>query len=351
VYESIFSGNRHARIESQRKKLTVFFSDIVSFTATTDRMEPEDISSLLNNYLEEMSKIAIKYDGTIDKFVGDAVMVFFGDPFSKGVQEDALASVSMALEMIDTLTKLQQNWYDRGISSPFRIRVGINTGYCTVGNFGSRSKMDYTIIGGQVNVAKRLEQIAQEDQIVISHETWSLIKDKIYCIKKRPVTVKGIANLVHAYQVVGFYDEIEKSDLFLTIGELVEDTKQMAPETIVRDIELGRRLDDPFEVIVVVQNNEPAGILMNYHLTRILNSQSHKAKFFECPLSSIMDKSPLTVESDSPIEKVVEQVTSRDSSKIYDHVVVTQKGQFKGTVPVRSILEKLSVLQGQRTSA
>ncbi len=132
VYESIFSGERSASIESQRKKLTVFFSDIVGFTSTTERMETEDISSLLNSYLNAMANIAIKYGGTIDKFVGDAIMVFFGDPTSKGVKEDALSCVSMALEILDALTDLQKDWYYKGITTPFRIRVGINTGYCTV---------------------------------------------------------------------------------------------------------------------------------------------------------------------------------------------------------------------------
>ena len=149
VYESIFSGKSDAMIESQRKKITVFFSDIVGFTEITERMEPEDMSSLLNAYLDEMTNIAIKYGGTIDKFVGDAVMVFFGDPVSRGIKEDAMACVSMAIEMIEVLKGLQKDWHLKGVIRPFRIRVGINTGFCTVGNFGSRSKMDYTIIGGQ----------------------------------------------------------------------------------------------------------------------------------------------------------------------------------------------------------
>ena len=99
VYESIFSGKKNAIIEASRKKLTVFFSDIKGFTEITDRLEPEVLSSLLNNYLNEMSKIALKYGGTIDKFVGDAILIFFGDPETKGEKEDALACVSMAIEM------------------------------------------------------------------------------------------------------------------------------------------------------------------------------------------------------------------------------------------------------------
>jgi len=350
VYESIFSGKLDAKLESQRKKLTIFFSDIVGFTKTTERMEPEDISNLLNVYLDEMSNVAIKHGGTIDKFVGDAIMVFFGDPTSKGVKGDALACVSMALEMIDRLNILQQEWHYKGISSPFKIRAGINTGYCTVGNFGSKTKMDYTIIGGQVNVAKRLEEIAPEGQVIISHETWSHIKDHIYCIKKRPVNVKGIANPVQIYQVVGFHDQIRKSDLSCPIITLVEPAKTIQPETLLRDIQLGRRLNDPFDAFVVVQEDEPIGLIMNYHLTRILSSHSHRAQFFEQSVTNVMDNSPLIVESYTSLEKIAQQVVSREPNKIYDHVIITEKGFLTGTVPVHSILEKLTALHEERNT-
>jgi class 3 adenylate cyclase len=348
VYESIFSGKRDVTIESQRKKITVFFSDIIGFTEITERMEPEDMSNLLNVYLDEMANIAIKHGGTIDKFVGDAVMVFFGDPVSRGIKEDALACLSMGIEMIEALKGLQKDWHLKGVLRPFRVRAGINTGFCTVGNFGSRSKMDYTIIGGQVNIAKRLQDIAEVDQIVISHETWAQIKDQVYCVKMKPIMVKGIAYPIQAYHVVGFYDQMSKSDIFTPIGILAEPIKIISPETLVRDIELGRRLDDSFDAIVVAQGDEPIGLVMNYHLTRILNSQSHRAKFFDQPVTEVMDPSPLIVANDSPLENIVEQALAREPSKKYDHVIVTEKGRFIGTVPVYNMLEKLSELHGQK---
>jgi class 3 adenylate cyclase len=350
VYESIFSGKRHARIESQRKKLTVFFSDIVGFTETTERMEAEDISNLLNRYLDEMASIAIRHGGTIDKFVGDAIMVFFGDPQSKGIKEDALACVSMALEMMESLKELQKDWYLKGVLRPFRIRAGINTGYCTVGNFGSKNKMDYTIIGGQVNVAKRLEEAAQEDQVLISHETWSQIKEQSYCIKNRPVMVKGIGDPIQTYQVIGFHDTIQTSERAFPIGTLVEEAKKTSPETLLRDVHLGRRLDDDFDGIVVVQGNKPVGLLMHYHLIRILNSQSHRARFFEQPVSSVMDSSPLIVESGTPLEKVAKQVASREKRKLYDHVLVTEEGVLMGTVPMKTMFEKLAMFYEERNT-
>jgi len=348
IYESIFSGKHRASIGSQRKKLTVFFSDIINFTSTTERMEAEDISDLLNSYLNGMANIAIKYEGTIDKFVGDAIMIFFGDPTSRGLKEDALSCVSMALEMLDALNDLQKDWEYKGVTTPFKIRIGINTGYCTVGNFGSSSKMDYTIIGGQVNISKRLEEVAQEGQIIISHETWSYIKEHIYCVKQKPVIVKGIPDPIQTYQAVGFHDQIPKSDRTLTIGVLAEKIEAVEPDTLLRDIQLGRRLDDSFESIVVAKEGEPIGLLMNYHLIRLLSSQSHRAKFFEQPVTSVMDMSPLIVESDTSLEKVAHQAMARDKNKIYDHVIVNEKGILMGTVPIYSILEKLASLNEEQ---
>ena len=202
VYDSIFSGKQNVKIEAYRKKLTVFFSDIKGFTELTDRLEPEVLSSLLNSYLNEMSKIALKHGGTIDKFVGDAILIFFGDPESKGDREDANACVLMALEMQERMKYLRKLWEDQGISKPLNIRIGINTGYCNVGNFGSEDRLDYTIIGGEVNLASRLESKADSGQILISYETYALIKKQIVCEKKEEINVKGIAHKIQTYQVI-----------------------------------------------------------------------------------------------------------------------------------------------------
>ena len=165
VYNSIFTGEKEVNLETNRKKLTVFFSDIMGFTPLTDTMEAEALATLLNSYLKEMAEVAACYGGTIDKFIGDAIMIFFGDPKSRGEKQDALACVMMAIEMRERLKYLREKWINQGISDPLHIRIGINTGYCTVGNFGSDNRMDYTIIGGQVNLASRLESNAGTDQI------------------------------------------------------------------------------------------------------------------------------------------------------------------------------------------
>ncbi len=210
VYRSIFSGQKSVQIEANRKKLTVFFSDIKDFTELTDRLEPEVLSSLLNSYLNEMSKIALKYGGTIDKFVGDAILIFFGDPETNGEKADATSCVLMALEMRERMKFMRQIWEDEGISKPLNIRIGINTGYCNVGNFGSEDRLDYTIIGGEVNLASRLESNASVGQILVSHETYSLIKNSITCEEREEINVKGLAHTVRTYQVIDKKEKNEK---------------------------------------------------------------------------------------------------------------------------------------------
>ncbi|HWP12174.1 MAG TPA: adenylate/guanylate cyclase domain-containing protein [Ramlibacter sp.] len=201
VYKSLFDGSRDAELRTQRKKLTVFFSDIKDFTASTAKWQPEDITFLLNSYFSEMSRIAHEYGGTLDKFIGDAMIIFFGDPDSLGVKEDALRCVRMALAMQRRMDELQILWREMGSDKTFQVRMGINTGYCDVGNFGSDLRMDYTIIGAEVNLAARLEQAAEPGGILISRETYALVRDEIVATQQEPVTVKGFAQPVEAYAV------------------------------------------------------------------------------------------------------------------------------------------------------
>ncbi len=215
VWQSIFTGERDVRLETQRKKLAVFFSDIRGFTELSEEMEPESLTELLNNYFTEMSQIALKYGGTIDKFVGDSIMIFFGDPTSRGAREDTLACVAMAIEMRKHMKIMRQRWKSQGIRTPLEIRMGISTGYCTVGNFGAENRMDYTIIGKEVNLASRLESLAEPGDILVSYETFSLIKDKIMCRDKGEITVKGFARPVPIYEVIDFRRDIGPHRSFL----------------------------------------------------------------------------------------------------------------------------------------
>jgi PAS domain S-box-containing protein len=203
VYDSIFTGQQEVKIVSQRKKLTVCFSDLVGFTDITDKLESEDLTQLLNHYLTEMSKIALQYGATIDKYVGDAIVMFFGDPTSLGVKNDALACVQMAIAMQKRVGELAKEWRNSGIEAPLQCRIGIHTGYCTVGNFGSEDRMDYTMVGGTVNLASRLEHEAPPGGVLISFETYALVKDDAHCEQRGRVKVKGIAHPVATYEVVG----------------------------------------------------------------------------------------------------------------------------------------------------
>ncbi len=216
VYQSIFSGKKDVTHETYRKQLTIFFSDIKGFTELTDSLESETLAKVLNEYLNEMAQIALSYEGTIDKFIGDAIMIFFGDPDTKGEQRDAINCVRMALEMRERMKSLREKWDAQGISTPLRIRMGINTGFCTVGNFGSDDRLDYTIVGGQVNLASRLESNAEPDQILISHETYALIRKEIACKKKDAIKVKGIAYPVQTYQVIDTEETLQNTQRQLT---------------------------------------------------------------------------------------------------------------------------------------
>ena len=215
VYESIFTGRSKVAVASRRKKLTIFFSDLEGFTETTERLQSEDLTQLLNHYLTEMSKIALKFGGTIDKYVGDAILIFFGDPDTKGVKADATACVKMALAMRKRMRELDSVWRASGIEKPPRCRTGINTGFCTVGNFGSDDRMDYTIIGSGVNLASRLEQAAPPGEILISYETYALVKDEVCCEERGHINVKGISYSVATYQVVDVYENVGKSRDFI----------------------------------------------------------------------------------------------------------------------------------------
>jgi adenylate cyclase len=201
IYKSIFSGERDVKVTAERKKLTIFFSDIVDFTATTERLQPEELTALLNEYLTEMSKIAYAHGATLDKFIGDAILAFFGDPNTLGTREDARACLRMALAMRDRLGELHKKWRDQGIEEPLRVRMGINTGYCNVGNFGSDDRMAYTIIGAEANLAARLQAIAPPDGIMLSYETFAHVKDVIDAVAGEPITMKGIAHPVVPYLV------------------------------------------------------------------------------------------------------------------------------------------------------
>ena len=237
IYQSIFTGKQNVEISAKRKKLTIFFSDIAGFTETTDNLESEELTDVLNHYLTEMSTIALSYGATIDKYIGDAMLLFFGDPISKGVKDDAKACVLMAIAMQRRMRELEQDWRKRGLERPFRIRMGICTGFCTVGNFGSQDRMDYTIIGNEVNLAARLQSAAEPGGVLLSHETNALVQDIVLTEEHPPMTVKGFVRPITSYKLLGTYKElVDEGKVVLQEREglrvLVDLTKHVSPEAI-----------------------------------------------------------------------------------------------------------------------
>ena len=201
VYNSIFSGELDVTINTKRKELTVFFSDIKGFTTMAEKLEPEILTNLITDYLTKMTEIAISSGGTVDKYIGDAIMIFFGDPESKGIRNDALACVTMAFKMKKALNGLRKHWKKLGLAEPLDVRMGIHTDMCTVGNFGSVDRLDYTVLGNGVNLASRLESIADSNEILISENTFNLVKKDIDCNYFDEIIVKGKSHSIKTFQV------------------------------------------------------------------------------------------------------------------------------------------------------
>ena len=212
IHKGIFKGEHDTEIKTKRKKCTIFFSDIKNFTDTSEKLQPEDLTKYLNEYFSEMTKIALEHGATIDKYIGDAVMLFFGDPTSKGEREDARACVNMSIRMQERMVELREKWKQEGFYQPFEIRIGINTGYCNVGNFGSEQRLTYTIIGGEVNVAARLESAGDANKILMSYETYAHAQDLIDVKELESIKMKGISREVKVFEVTGRKNFIIKNN-------------------------------------------------------------------------------------------------------------------------------------------
>ena len=212
VYKSIFNSEEAEETKHKRKNLTVFFSDIERFTDLSDTLEPEKLAKVINNYLSEMTTIAIECGGTIDKFIGDAVMVFFGDPETQGEENDALQCVEMALRMQIRIEELRDYWKRLGIPGGINIRMGIATGFCTVGNFGSDQRLDYTALGSPVNLAARLQGLAPTNNILIDESTIGLVRGKVETEFFDKITPKGFVRPVDIHLVKDFISSEHKGN-------------------------------------------------------------------------------------------------------------------------------------------
>ena len=189
---------RNTSLDVQEKEVTILFSDIQGFTSMSERLSPAEIANLLNDYFSLMTDIIFKHGGTLDKYIGDAIMAIFGAPFSH--KDDAVRAVRAAVEMREELKNLMTRKDD---SVKFNVRIGINTGDVVAGNIGSLQRMEYTVLGDAVNTAARLETMSKPGQILIGEQTYKLAKDFFEIKPVGKWKVKGKEKEVMVYEVKG----------------------------------------------------------------------------------------------------------------------------------------------------
>jgi adenylate cyclase len=202
VVERIIANPSLIASAGERKELTILFSDIAGFTKRASTLPPDLIQAFLNEYFEAMIDIVFRYEGTVDKFMGDGLMVFCGDPEPQ--PDHALRCVRMAVDMQTAIREISARWEGRG-DGALHVRIGINTGVVVVGNMGSARRLSYTVLGSDVNLAQRLESNAPLDGILISRRTNELLGGAIPTRPAGRIVVKGLDDPVEVH-VVAFAD-------------------------------------------------------------------------------------------------------------------------------------------------
>jgi adenylate cyclase len=203
VMEEILTDPSKLGLGGKRENLTVLFSDIRGFTSYCEKRAPEDIIPILNEYLDVMSNVILKYNGTLDKYVGDEIVAFFGAPAMKQPLNHAEMAVRTSLEMVAELKKLHEKWKSEG-KEPLDFGVGINTGPMMVGNMGSTNRLNYTVIGDEVNLGARVEALTRDYnvRIIITQSTYDNVKDMVEVKRLGEVMVKGKAQPVIVYELL-----------------------------------------------------------------------------------------------------------------------------------------------------
>jgi adenylate cyclase len=211
VMQHLLAGK--VQLGGESLKVTILFTDIRSFTTISEKMDPQQLVGLLNEYFTEMVGIVMNEGGVVDKYIGDAIMAVFGAPVPK--PDDATNAVRAAVRMRQALQRLNARLAERG-QPTLRTGIGIHTGDVVAGNIGSERRMEYTVIGDAVNLASRLETNTKDlgVNLLISEDTWALTKDTIEARPVREITVKGRKQTVMTYEVTGLKGEpsLEQSD-------------------------------------------------------------------------------------------------------------------------------------------
>ena len=189
------------RLGGEKKELSVLFSDIRGFTSLSEMLSPEELVPQLNEYLTHMTNVVFDHHGTLDKYIGDAIMAIFGAPLPQDDHPERACAT--ALDMMDKLRALQEEWREQG-KPVLEIGIGINTGVMMVGNMGSEGRFDYTVLGDNVNLASRLEGLTKMYgvRIIVSETTWDVAKERFIGRELDVVRVKGKQNPVAIYQVM-----------------------------------------------------------------------------------------------------------------------------------------------------
>lgn len=188
---------------SKSAKVTIFFSDIRGFTRISQQLDREEMIEILDAYFAEMTKLVFAHGGTLDKFLGDGLMAFFGEPEPAAVEEQALRAIGMSVKMLAAVERLKQGPWRSYADSPVSVGIGINTGFVTVGHVGTKDRMEYTVLGSNVNLAARLQGAAKAGQILVTRRTLEPIKDALTYEELGSMTFKNIAEPVPVFNVTG----------------------------------------------------------------------------------------------------------------------------------------------------
>jgi adenylate cyclase len=198
VVDQLLSDPDMQMLGGKKQKITLLFTDIRGFTSMAEQMSPEEIVGLLNEYFSQMSELILTYQGTLDKFMGDAIMALYGAPIIK--MDDSLRAVTTAVEMQKVVNQINESRAAEGLQT-IAMGIGLNTGECIVGNIGSEKRLEYTAIGDSVNIASRLCSAAKGGQILISESTYLEMAEMIDVKVLDPINVKGKADALKIYEV------------------------------------------------------------------------------------------------------------------------------------------------------
>lgn len=207
VADGLLAGQLEADEGFERRKITALFADLVGFTDLSESLEPEELAQVLNEYLREMTAIAVAHGGALDNFIGDGLMVIFGAPVPSDEDAQALAAVRTALSMRARARELTAGVGERGNPANLQIRAGINTGHCTVGVFGSDVMRAYKAVGFAVNIAARLQSAADPGSILCGFRTYALVEDRVRAVHREPLTVKGATRPVEAWEILELVED------------------------------------------------------------------------------------------------------------------------------------------------